>query len=125
MHSFSSFYHAIYIVFTYFASFTGFEDDFLKLFLICTFKDPNLAENLNLGGKSFKNLNSTEFMEFVFSKSDCQPAAESCRRVAGQVQKQGQRDPSRYTVYNVHQCYDVHSTKKSTNQTSTICTNTL
>ena len=38
------YYHAIYIVFTYFASFTGYEDDMLKLFLIYMFKDPNLAE---------------------------------------------------------------------------------
>ena len=35
---------------------------FLKLFLLCTFKDPNLAE-IN------KKFNSAEFMEFVFSKS--------------------------------------------------------
>ena len=42
----TSYYHAIYIVFTYLASFTGYEDDILKLILICTFNDPNLAENL-------------------------------------------------------------------------------
>ena len=39
------YYHAIYIVFTYFPSCTGYEDDFLKLFLICTFKNQNLAKN--------------------------------------------------------------------------------
>ena len=33
---------------------------FFKLFLICTFKDANLAENLT---------NLTEFMELVFFKS--------------------------------------------------------
>ena len=33
---------------------------FLKLFLICTFKDPNLVEHLT------KKSNSAEFMEFVF-----------------------------------------------------------
>ena len=44
---------------------------FLKLFLICTFKDPNLAGNLtNLSENLFKKLNSAEFMEFVFSKSE-------------------------------------------------------
>ena len=42
---------------------------FLKLFLICMFKDRNLAENLtNL--EDFFLFNSAEFMEFVFSKSD-------------------------------------------------------
>ena len=44
---------------------------FLKLFLICTFKDPNLAEKLtNSTENLFKKLNFTEFMEFVFSRSD-------------------------------------------------------
>ena len=44
---------------------------FLKLFLICTFKDPNLAEKFKkkMAENLFKKLNSTEFMEFVFSKS--------------------------------------------------------
>ena len=43
---------------------------FLKLFLICTSKEPKLAEKKDkFGGKSFKKLNSAEFMEFVFSKS--------------------------------------------------------
>ena len=50
------YYHAIYIVFTYFASFTGYADDILKWFLICMFKDPNLAENLtNLAENLLKN----------------------------------------------------------------------
>ena len=35
---------------------------FLKLFLVCTFKESNLAEKRT-------KLNSAEFMEFVFSKS--------------------------------------------------------
>ena len=43
---------------------------FLTLVLICTFKDPNLAENLtNLSTNLFKKLNLAEFMELVFSKS--------------------------------------------------------
>ena len=41
---------------------------FLKLFLICTFKDPNLAEKFtNLAENLKKSL--TLFMEFVYSKS--------------------------------------------------------
>ena len=40
------YYHDIYIEFIYFASFTVFEDDILKLYLICPFRDWNLAENV-------------------------------------------------------------------------------
>ena len=44
---------------------------FLELFLVCTFKDPKLAEkSTNLAENQKKKLNSAEFMEFVFSKSD-------------------------------------------------------
>ena len=50
---------------------------FLKLLLICTFKEPNLAgKRTNFAGKkdkfcgkSLKKLNSPEFMEFVFFPS--------------------------------------------------------
>ena len=42
-----------------------------KVYLICTFKNPNLAEKLtNLMENLNKKLISTEFMEFIFSKSD-------------------------------------------------------
>ena len=43
---------------------------FIKLFFICTFKDPKLAKKINqFDGKSKKKLNSADFVEFVFSKS--------------------------------------------------------
>ena len=43
---------------------------FLELFPICTFKDQKLANKIyQFGRKSKKKLNSTEFMEFIFSKS--------------------------------------------------------
>ena len=43
---------------------------FLKLFLICTFKDPKLVEKwTNFTENPKKKLNSAEFMEFVISKS--------------------------------------------------------
>ena len=42
----------------------------LKLFFICTFKDPNLTDKFKNLAENKKKLNSTEFMEFVFSKSD-------------------------------------------------------
>ena len=47
------------------------ERTYLKYFLICMFKNPNLADILiNLADKKReKKLNSAEFMEFVFSKS--------------------------------------------------------
>ena len=71
----SRYYQAFYIVFAYFASFTGYEDDIFEV--ISNFqvqgskfgkKLTNLAENL------FKNL-TPEFMEFVFSKSEGQMIA--------------------------------------------------
>ena len=43
---------------------------FFKLFLICMFNNPKLAEIFtNLAEKEEKKLNSTEFMEFGVSKS--------------------------------------------------------
>ena len=43
---------------------------FLDLFLICTFKDPKLAEKwTNLAENPKKKVNSAEFMEFAFSSS--------------------------------------------------------
>ena len=64
------YYHAIYKVFTYFTSFGCYEDDIFELFLMCTSKDPNFAENMtNFAKKSLKTFNSAEFMEFVFYKS--------------------------------------------------------
>ena len=53
--------HSIFIVFT---SFTGCEDGILKVFLICTFKDKNLAENK-------KKLGSAEPVEPAFCNSEC------------------------------------------------------
>ena len=50
---------------------------FLKLFLICTFKDPNLADKfIDLAENLKKKLNSTQFMEFVFSKSAGDPVGD-------------------------------------------------
>ena len=74
MHNFSSFSqgltswynHAIYIVFTYFASFTGLNKNISHLHVeqlkFCGKMD-------TFGGKYLKKLNSVEFMDFVFSKS--------------------------------------------------------
>ena len=49
----------------YFALCRGYEDDIFRLFLICTFKNPNLSANLTF----FFLLHSAEFMEFFFFKS--------------------------------------------------------
>ena len=51
MHSFSfflatSYYHAIYIVFTYFAPFTCYEDDIFEVIPNLHVQGSNLAENL-------------------------------------------------------------------------------
>ena len=54
----------------------------LKLFLVCTFKDANFVEKLtNLAEKKNKKkkMNSVEFMEFVFSKSDLVPLFLLCQ----------------------------------------------
>ena len=56
MHSFSYIiFYAFYIVFTYFASFTGYEDGNFEV-----------ISNLHIQGSKFgKKLNSAEFMKFV------------------------------------------------------------
>ena len=62
------YYHAIYIVVTYFASFTGYEGDIFEVI-------SNLqVQESKFGGKfdkfdeknNFKKFDSAEFMEFVF-----------------------------------------------------------
>jgi len=62
--------HAIHIVFTYFASFTGYEDDILAVSSNFHIQESKFGGKIyKFGGKTFKKFNSTEFMEFVFSKS--------------------------------------------------------
>ena len=51
--------NAIYILFTYFASFIGCEDDFLEVAQFGRKKD-------KFDGESFKKLNTAEFMEYEF-----------------------------------------------------------
>ena len=58
------------IVFTYFASFKGYEDDIYEVIsnlqvLRCKFG----GKMDQFGGKSFLKLNSVEFMKLFFSKS--------------------------------------------------------
>ena len=65
------YYHAINMVFTYFASFTGYEDDISEV--ISNLHDQGSkfgGKFYKMGGKYFQKLNSAEFMEFVFSKSE-------------------------------------------------------
>ena len=52
------YYHTVYLVSIYFASFIDYKITFLKVFQIGTFKDPNLAgkKNNKFGGKSFKKI---------------------------------------------------------------------
>ena len=48
------YYHAIYIVFTYFASFTGYEDDIFEVFSNLHVQGSKFGENFDkYGGKSF------------------------------------------------------------------------
>ena len=54
------YFHAIFIVFTYFASFTGYQMDIFKGI-------SNLhVQGSKFGQKSYFKLNSAEFIEFVF-----------------------------------------------------------
>ena len=57
---------------------------FWKLVLTCMSKKPNLAEIYKFGGKSFKKLNSLEFIEFVFSKSGWEVDGQGIWRKDGQ-----------------------------------------
>ena len=61
---------AIHIVFTYFASLTGYEDDISEVSSSFHVQESKFGGKIyKFGGKSFKNLNSAEFMELVFFKS--------------------------------------------------------
>ena len=64
------YYHAIYIVLKYFASFTSYEDDFLKVISNSHVQQSKFGTNIyKFGGKSNKNENAAEFMEFFFFMS--------------------------------------------------------
>ena len=58
--------HSIYI----FASFIGYENYIFEVFSILHIQESKFGRNMyKFGEKSFKKLNSAEFMEFVFSMS--------------------------------------------------------
>ena len=58
------------MVFTYFASFTGYECDIFEVISYLLIQGSKFGEKIEkFGGKSFLKLNSAEFMEFFFSKS--------------------------------------------------------
>ena len=60
-----------YWVFTYFASFTYYEDDIIEVISNFHIQGVKIGGKKNkFGRKSFKKLNFAEFMEFIFSKSD-------------------------------------------------------
>ena len=64
------YYHTIYLVFRYFASFTDYEDDIFEVISYFHIQGYKFGGKINkFWQKIFKNLNSTEFMEFVFSRS--------------------------------------------------------
>ena len=59
------YYHAIYIVLKYFASCTSYEDDLLKVISNLHVQESKFGTNIyKFGGKSNKNENAAEFMEF-------------------------------------------------------------
>ena len=62
--------HDITVLFTYFTSFTGYEDEIFEVISNLHVQGSKLGGNIDkFGGKSKNRLNSAEFMEFVFSKS--------------------------------------------------------
>ena len=64
------YYNAIYILFTYFVSFIGFEEDILDVISNLHVQwDKFIVKKDQPGGKSFKKFKSAKFMEFNFSKS--------------------------------------------------------
>ena len=64
------YYNVIYIIFTYFASFTGYEDDIYEVISNLHVQGSKFGGKFEkFGGKSFLKMNSVEFMEFVFPKS--------------------------------------------------------
>ena len=59
------------MLFTYFASFIGYEEYILEGISNLQVQEAKFGgKKEKFGGKSFKKMNSAEFMEFVFSKSD-------------------------------------------------------
>ena len=57
------YYHAIYIVFTYFASFTGYEDDIFEVISNLHVQGSKCGEIFyKFSGKSFKKSNFVEFI---------------------------------------------------------------
>ena len=66
----------LFIVSTYFASFTGYEDDIFKVISNLHVEGSKFGrKNYKFGEKSLKKLNSMEFMDFFSFKS-----ATMCRR---------------------------------------------
>ena len=64
------YYHTIYLVFTYFESFTDYDNDIFEGIFNLHIQGSKFGGKINkFGGKSFKKLNSTEFIEFVSSRS--------------------------------------------------------
>ena len=68
------YYRAIYIIYTYVSSFTGYEDDTFEVFSNLHIQGFKFGGKFyKFGAKSVKKMNSAEFMEFVFSKSALPP----------------------------------------------------
>ena len=62
-------FNAMYIVLTYFESFTGYEDDIFEDIFNLHFKRCKFGGTMDkFPGFFFNKLNSVEFMEFVFFK---------------------------------------------------------
>ena len=66
MHSLLQYYHDIFIIFTYFTSFTGYEDDILSVISYLHVEGFKIGRKMDQFGGEKKKLNSAEFMELFF-----------------------------------------------------------
>ena len=74
------------IVFTYCASFTGYEDGILEVVSNLHIQESKFGGKINkFGGKSFKKLNSAEFMELIFSKSAFDSKSQDLQKKAWHI----------------------------------------
>ena len=104
------YYHAIYIVFAYFPSFTGYRYDIVEVISNLHIQGSKFGGKFyKFGGKSFKKFNSADFMEFFFSKSAS--SISSVRYHCNMPILQTQTEKGGATVHHTHPLGEGHALK--------------